>query len=177
MPALALGMASTIRIGYRVGAGELLEARTTVAIALVSTIGVAILGSLTIFFLREDIVNVYTTETNVSQLSATLLLFVVFFLVFDACQSTCLGVLRGYKDTRTPLFIALLCFWLIGLPIGVHSRLWSGFRSHGSLRLLDRAGMRSDFCRCRAKLSRMVNKHEHGSHTTSVAKVNPRGRF
>jgi len=118
MPALALGMASTIRIGYRVGAGELLEARTTAAIALVSTIGVAILGSLAIFFLREDIVNVYTTETNVSQLSATLLLFVVFFLVFDACQSTCLGVLRGYKDTRTPLFIALLCFWLIGLPIG-----------------------------------------------------------
>ena len=118
MPALALGMASTIRIGYRVGAGELLEARTTAAIALISAIGVAILGSLTIFFLREDIVQVYTTEANVSQLSATLLLFVVFFLVFDACQSTCLGVLRGYKDTRTPLFIALLCFWLIGLPIG-----------------------------------------------------------
>ena len=111
-------MGRRVLTGGGVGAGEPLEAKSTAAIALVSTIGVAILGSLTIFFLREDIVNVYTTETNVSQLSATLLLFVVFFLVFDACQSTCLGVLRGYKDTRTPLFIALLSFWLIGLPVG-----------------------------------------------------------
>ena len=67
---------------------------------------------------NADISGEVNAKTNVSQLSATLLLFVVFFLVFDACQSTCLGVLRGYKDTRTPLFIALLCFWLIGLPIG-----------------------------------------------------------
>ena len=110
-------MASTIRIGYRVGAGELLEARTTAAIALISAIGVAILGSLTIFFLREDIVHVYTTEANVSQLSATLLLFVVFFWYSMPANQPALECCGAIK-TPGLLFIALLCFWLIGLPIG-----------------------------------------------------------
>ena len=118
MPALALGMASTIRIGFRIGAGESEQARTTAGIALGATIGIALIGSLTMFFLRTHIVGAYTTEVSVLDLASTLLLFAVFFLVFDACQSTCLGILRGYKDTKTPLFIALLCFWLIGLPIG-----------------------------------------------------------
>lgn len=118
MPALALGMASTIRIGFRVGAGELLEAKNTAVITLVAALGTAAFGSTVIFFFREDIVSIYTTEAEVIHLSVTLLLYVVPFLIFDACQSTCLGVLRGYKDTQTPLFIALVCFWLIGLPVG-----------------------------------------------------------
>jgi len=53
----------------------------------------------------------------------------------------------------------------------VHSGLWSGFQPHGSLWLLGRAGMRSDFCCYRAKLSRLVNKHEHEPYTSTVAKV------
>ena len=118
MPALALGMASTIRIGCRIGAGESEQASMTAGIALGGTIGIALIGSLIMFFLRTDIVSAYTTEPSVLDLASTLLLFVIFFLVFDACQSTCLGILRGYKDTKIPLFIALLCFWLIGLPIG-----------------------------------------------------------
>ena len=118
MPAFAFGMASTIRIGFRIGAGESEQARMTAGIALGGTIGIALIGSLIMFFLRTDIVSAYTTEPSVLDLASTLLLFVIFFLVFDACQSTCLGILRGYKDTKIPLFIALLCFWLIGLPIG-----------------------------------------------------------
>ena len=54
----------------------------------------------------------------VSSLSTTLLVFVVFFLVFDATQSTCVGALRGYKDTKRPMYIALFAYWVIGLPLG-----------------------------------------------------------
>ena len=118
MPALALGMASTIRIGFRIGAGEQEQARTTAGIALGSTMCIALAGSVNMFFFRTDIVSAYTTEVSVLSLASKLLLFVVFFLVFDACQSTCLGILRGYKDTKVPLLIALLSFWLIGLPVG-----------------------------------------------------------
>jgi MATE family multidrug resistance protein len=46
------------------------------------------------------------------------LLFVTFFLLFDAAQSTAAGVLRGYKDTQIPMRIALLSYWVIGLPVG-----------------------------------------------------------
>ena len=118
MPALALGMAATIRIGYRVGAEEVQQARTTAGIVIGMTIAIAALGSLLVLLLRPLLVGLYTTEVAVAQLSTTLLLFVVFFLIFDATQSTCVGALRGYKDTQRPMYIALVSYWVIGLPTG-----------------------------------------------------------
>ena len=32
---------------------------------------------------------------------------------------TAIGALRGYKDTRVPMFIALLGYWVIALPVAV----------------------------------------------------------
>jgi len=117
MPALALGMAATIRVGYRVGSQEAMGARTTAAIAIATTTVVAVVGSIAIFFLRTDMVAAYTNDPNVADLSSVLLLFVVVFLVFDAIQATAAGTLRGYKDTRVPMFIALFSYWGVGLPI------------------------------------------------------------
>lgn len=117
MPPMALGMAATIRIGFRVGSGEIAEARMTAIIAFMTTAAVAIGGAILIFFFREWLVTLYTTEPSVMTLSVTLLLFVVFFLFFDASQAVCVGALRGYKDTRIPMWMALFSYWAIGLPL------------------------------------------------------------
>jgi len=29
-----------------------------------------------------------------------------------------MGALRGYKDTRAPMVIALIAYWVVGLPLG-----------------------------------------------------------
>ena len=115
---LALGMAATIRIGFRIGAAEILQARTTAAIAIVSTMCFAIVAAISILLFREAMVAIFTTDQGVRDLSYILLLFVVFFLVFDATQVTAMGCLRGYKDTRRPLSIALFSYWVVGLPLG-----------------------------------------------------------
>ena len=117
MPAMALGMAATIRIGFRVGAGEITQARTTAAIAIGTTILIALVGSLMILLFRDQMAGAYTSEANVVALASTLLLFVVFFLVFDATQATAAGTLRGYKDTKVPMYIALFSYWGVGLPV------------------------------------------------------------
>jgi multidrug resistance protein, MATE family len=117
MPPMALGMAATIRIGFRIGTGEAVEARTTAIITVVLTLLFALAGALLIVLFRAQMVALYTSEPVVSQLSMTLLLFVVFFLAFDALQSTVTGCLRGYKDTRVPMGIAMFSYWVIGLPL------------------------------------------------------------
>lgn len=117
MPPLALGMAATIRIGYRIGANEITQARLTAVIAVGATVGAALLGSLLVFLLRAQLAGLYTSDAAVSALSSSLLLFVVVFLVFDATQATCAGTLRGYKDTRIPMYIALVSYWGVGMPL------------------------------------------------------------
>lgn len=116
MPPMALGLAATIRIGFRVGADQIEGARTTAGIALATTALVAIFGAVIIFTFRSFLVSIYTTDEIVLNLSVTLLTFVVFFLFFDASQACCVGALRGYKDTRIPMWIALFSYWVVGFP-------------------------------------------------------------
>ncbi|MCY3793384.1 MAG: MATE family efflux transporter, partial [Gammaproteobacteria bacterium] len=37
---------------------------------------------------------------------------------FDCTNATMAGALRGYKDTRVPMIISLIGYWLIALPLG-----------------------------------------------------------
>jgi MATE family multidrug resistance protein len=117
MPAMALGMAATVRIGFRVGASEVQQARVTAGLAIATTILIALSGSIFIYFFRFDLVALYTNDVEVARISSSLLLFVTFFLVLDAIQSTASGALRGFKDTRRPMWIAIFSFWVVGLPL------------------------------------------------------------
>ena len=118
MVPLAIGMAATVRVGLNVGAGRHGAARVSAAVATGTTLvwGVAVATGLMLF--RHDIVRVYTDEPEVIQLAAALLALGALFQVFDAAQVTMMGALRGYKDTRAPMIIAAVAYWIIGLPIG-----------------------------------------------------------
>jgi len=37
--------------------------------------------------------------------------------LLDALQATGVGALRGYKDTRIPMYIALFSYWVVGFPL------------------------------------------------------------
>jgi len=48
------------------------------------------------------------------------------FQVFDGMQVVSVGILRGVADTRTPMLVAMVGFWLVGLPVS-----WAlGVRTH-----------------------------------------------
>jgi MATE family multidrug resistance protein len=43
----------------------------------------------------------------------------VLYQFFDDTQVTAIGALRGFKDTRTPMWVAIFSYWFIGLPVGI----------------------------------------------------------
>lgn len=49
---------------------------------------------------------------------AFFLLYAVFFQLSDALAAPIQGALRGYKDVNVTLFVALVSYWVIGLPTG-----------------------------------------------------------
>ena len=118
MVPLALGMAATIRVGFNVGADNYAGASRSAWVATSAAVvwGVGFAAALLIW--RHDLVGLYTKETDVVQLAAGLLLLGALFQVFDGPQATVMGTLRGYKDTRAPMVIALVAYWLFGLPVG-----------------------------------------------------------
>ena len=117
--ALALGAAASIRVGYNVGAEDLPAARRNGGVAIAVSVSFALLVAVAIFVGRFWLAGLYTTDAVVFGLAAELLLFVVAFQLFDSGQATCAGALRGYKDTRTPMWTAAVAYWLVGFPVGL----------------------------------------------------------
>jgi len=64
------------------------------------------------------LVALYTRDTAVAALAASLLLYAAAFQFPDGIQVLSAGALRGLKDTRVPMFLAALAYWGIGMPLG-----------------------------------------------------------
>jgi MATE family multidrug resistance protein len=118
MLALGLGVAATIRVGHELGAGRPEAARRAALVALGTSLVVGLVAAGVLAVANEQIVALFTTETDVARLGAQLILFVAVYLIVDNAQATTIGALRGYKDTRVPMFVALFGYWVVALPIG-----------------------------------------------------------
>ena len=115
---LALGMASTIRVGTNVGAARFHVVRRTVGVATVVGFLIAIFVALILLSCRHQIVALYSADPVVLALAAQLLLLCALFQVFDASQVVSVGALRGFKDTTVPMVLATISYWALGMPVG-----------------------------------------------------------
>ncbi len=118
MVPLALGMAATIRVGFNVGAGKRSAARMSAWLTVATTALWGVLIATLLMLLRHHLVDFYSDELEVIRVAAGLLVLGALFQVFDGTQVAMMGALRGYKDTRAPMLIALMAYWLVGLPVG-----------------------------------------------------------
>jgi len=76
-------------------------------------------AAIVLLVFRHLIAGLYTIDVAVLLLAADLLLFVAFWQLVDDAQVTTIGALRGFKDTRVPMLVALIAYWAVGLPVGV----------------------------------------------------------
>ena len=114
---LGLGMATSIRVGYNVGAGDYVAARLSGLVAVGTGFVFALFAVSSLLLGGEFIVSLYSTEASVVELATGLIVIVALFQLSDDLQVIGMGALRGYKDTRAPFLIALICYWVVGFPV------------------------------------------------------------
>ncbi len=115
---LSLAFVATIRVSNHVGADCFEKARLASLAAILLAIGAALMNMTILLLAADEIAAFYTDDLLVQKLAAGLMLFAVMFQLADAFVVPTQGALRGYKDTRWPLFFAVLAYWLIALPLG-----------------------------------------------------------
>jgi MATE family multidrug resistance protein len=69
------------------------------------------------YFGRHLLPLAYTSEMEVLQIAASLLVVATLFQLPDGLQATALGALRGAKDVRVPTAISFLAYYIIALPL------------------------------------------------------------
>jgi MATE family multidrug resistance protein len=62
---------------------------------------------------------VFTPDRGVIAAAVPLLLVAAGFQFFDGIQITVTGALRGAGNTLAPFFTHLVCYWIIGMPLGI----------------------------------------------------------
>ncbi|WDI78992.1 MATE family efflux transporter [Candidatus Purcelliella pentastirinorum] len=114
----SIGIASTIRIGYNIGRNKINEVFITGYCAHIIGIILALFTASFSIFFRNKIVFLYSNNLKIIKLATKLILFSAIYQFPDAIQAIGSGILRGYKDTKTILFITFFAYWIVGLPIG-----------------------------------------------------------
>lgn len=120
MVPLAVGAAAAVMVGHAVGAGDAVAARRAAAAALLWGASFMCLSAMAFLVAPEALARLYTTDPEVLALAAVLIPIAGVFQVADGLQAVSAGVLRGAGDTRTPLVVILLGFWLVGTPVSLY---------------------------------------------------------
>lgn len=115
---LSLGMALTLRVSFLVGAGDLQAARLLARSSILLALGIGCINAPVLLLGREWIASLYSTNQEVQAVASRLFVLAAFFQLADVVQVAMINVQRGYKDTKLPMFIMLLSFWGISLPLG-----------------------------------------------------------
>ncbi|WP_256853450.1 MATE family efflux transporter [Pantoea sp. Fr+CA_20] len=115
---LSLGVAATIRVGYRLGQGSTEQARVAAWTAQGVGVGMAVITAIFTVTFRHQIALLYNDNPAVVMLAAQLMLLAAIYQISDSIQVIGSGILRGYKDTRSIFFITFIAYWLLGLPSG-----------------------------------------------------------
>lgn len=120
MVPLAIGAAAAVMVGHAVGAGDVPAARRAAGAALLWGAGFMCLSATVFLLAPHSLARLYSTDREVLALAAVLIPIAGVFQIADGLQAVSAGVLRGAGDTRTPLIVILLGFWLVGTPVSLY---------------------------------------------------------
>jgi len=131
MLALGIGSATTIRVSHQLGKGDIHAVRMASHASihlclLMNTIGAAIM-----ILGRNYIPYIFTEDEAVVPIASTLLIIAGTLQYVDGLQCIGAAMLRGIKDVRVPMRIALFAYIGVALPLGLYLTFPLGLGAKG----------------------------------------------
>jgi MATE family multidrug resistance protein len=80
---------------------------------------------------RHPLLAAYSNDREVLLIGGTLMAYAALFQLADGMQAVSIGLLRGIKDVRIPMAGIIVCYWLIGLPLGWYLAFRAGMKTEG----------------------------------------------
>jgi multidrug resistance protein, MATE family len=120
MLAFGLSAAITVRVGQVTGKSGIKDARYSGFVGIVMASVFMCFTALFMYLFPGHIVSVYTDDPGLRELAVQLLYMAAIFQVSDGLQVSGSGALRGLKDTRVPMIVNLIAYWIVGLPLGYY---------------------------------------------------------
>lgn len=122
MVPLGISQAATVRVGLALGERDREGIRRAGWMALLVTLLFMAATAIAFLLVPGPLVALFldpanSANTHAIGLATSYLIVAGFFQLFDGTQVTMSAALRGLSDTRMPLVIALVGYWLVGFPV------------------------------------------------------------
>lgn len=136
MVPLGLSQAATVRVGLAFGAQELDNIRRAGWTSFFLGTGFMAFIALVMISIPETLIGLFMDRSDpksapVFALAVSFLSYAALFQIVDGAQSVAGGMLRGLQDTRLPLIIGGIGYWVVGMPIGWMLAFHFGFAGRG----------------------------------------------
>lgn len=126
-----LSMAISQRVGFSLGQSSIEKARLRGFIGIAMCAGIMTFTALFLFLAPDFIIGIYTNDIEVARVAVSLIFMAAIFQISDGLQVGAFGALRGLKDTRIPMVVNFISYWLIGFPIGYILGISMGYGPEG----------------------------------------------
>lgn len=119
---IGLSQATTVRVGYAVGAKDNGAVREAIWTAMAAGLGSGLVLFAGIVGTAHAVpwlfLDAASPATNAVAMNASGLLFLLGLMkIAQGFGTPATAVLRGFKDTRKPMVLCLTGYWLIGMPL------------------------------------------------------------
>jgi len=119
MMPLSLGIASSARVSYWIGAGDMRHARLALRLGLKLSLGLALACAIAVAALHQPLARLYVGDNPpVVAMAAGLLVIVAAYHLFDAVQCVCVFLLRCFGVATAPVVVYSVLLWGLGLGGG-----------------------------------------------------------
>ncbi len=114
----AIGVAASIRVGQWIGEGSPDNAQRSSLVSLILSVTVQCILIAVVLPSKYWIGEIFSSNEEVSDLVTVLIPISCVFMLGDSVQATVGGVMRGLGRQRLVLFLNILAFWILAIPVG-----------------------------------------------------------
>jgi MATE family multidrug resistance protein len=118
MVPLGLSLGVTVRVGRAVGQGDAAGIRRAGLAGFAVMAACQCVSCSLMLTEAHGIAGLFTQVPAVAALGSALLTLAAVFQFADGTQTIAMASLRGLQDTRVPMLLAMLAYWLLGVPLG-----------------------------------------------------------
>jgi MATE family multidrug resistance protein len=131
MVPFGLATAITTRVGNAAGKQKIGEARKRGLVGILLSVGFMSCTAVVMVAIPDLITGIYTDDVAVQNVAISLLYIAAIFQISDGLQVSSYGALRGLKDTKIPMVVNFVAYWVIGLPLGYYLGIIRGVGPQG----------------------------------------------
>lgn len=123
---LTLSGALAAFCGQNIGARRWKRVQQGVRFTMLANIAIGVLTFLTVWLFGNELMLIFTDDTNVIAIGKEYLLIISGFFAIHGALNVLNGALRGAGSTLFPMITSLLCLWIFRIPLAYGFSAWFG---------------------------------------------------